>query len=111
MHDITPKTQHKVGFVNTQKIVGFKSFSTEVYFLRENLDEISPCQIGYCEHDARTFNIVTIELTQSALGYLAIEELGLWYVQHFSLSIPSKIRHGIFGLDGKIDIRIPIYSN
>ena len=31
-----------------QKIVGFKSVSSEVYFWRVNLDEISPGQIGYC---------------------------------------------------------------
>ena len=37
-----------MGFVNTQKIVSFKSFSSEIYFWRENLDEISPGQIGYC---------------------------------------------------------------
>ena len=32
MHDITTKIQHKVGFVNAQKILGFKSVSSEVYF-------------------------------------------------------------------------------
>ena len=48
MYDITPKTQHKVGFVIAQKIVSFKSVSSEVYFWQENLDEISPGQIGYC---------------------------------------------------------------
>ena len=48
MHDITTKIQDKVGFVNTQKEVGFKSVSSEVYFWRENLDVISPGKIGYC---------------------------------------------------------------
>ena len=42
---ITTKIQHKVGFFNAQKIVGFKSVSSEVYFWRENLDEISPSQL------------------------------------------------------------------
>ena len=42
---IITKIQYKVGFVNAQKIVGFKSVSSEVYFWRENLDEISPSQL------------------------------------------------------------------
>ena len=37
-----------MGFVNIQKKVSFKSVSSEVYFWRENPDEISPGQIGYC---------------------------------------------------------------
>ena len=46
MHDFTTKIQHKVGFVNAQKkAVGFESVSIEVYFWRENLDEISSYQV------------------------------------------------------------------
>ena len=69
MHDITTKIQHKVGFANTQKIVSFKSISSEVYFWRENLDEISPGQIGYCALVQTPLNMVHIpfgELTNIA---------------------------------------------
>ena len=47
MHDITTKIQHKVGFINGQKIVSLKSLSSEVYFWREKLDEILTGQIGH----------------------------------------------------------------
>ena len=44
----TTKIQHKLGFVITHCIVGYKSIYIEVYFWRETLQEISTGQIGYC---------------------------------------------------------------
>ena len=48
MLDMTTKIQHKLGFVITHCIVGWKSIYIEVYFWRETLQEISTGQIGYC---------------------------------------------------------------
>ena len=62
-----------------------------------------------CNFGARIIKLTTIEFTQSALEYLCIEELDLWEIRHFSLSIPGRIRHGIIGLKDTIDIRIPMF--
>ena len=48
MLDITTKIQHKMGFVITNYIAGFKSVWNKVYSCRETLQEISSGQIGYC---------------------------------------------------------------
>ena len=75
LHDITTKIQHKVGFVNTQNIVGFKSVSIEVYFGRENFHEISSGQIGYCACTCLAQKMIMVQIPHKSFSVEILAEI------------------------------------